>query len=71
MQLLPFITENEIKEMNKKLGVQISNDYSKILGLNEELIVIVTLRGALYFAADLTREITVPLTQTLVAPTIL
>lgn len=62
MKLEPFITANEIQKMTKDLGKRISDDYAKILQPEEELLVIVTLRGAMYFAADLTREITVPLT---------
>lgn len=62
MNLQPFITSTEIQAMTKALGKKISDDYTEILQPGEELIVIVTLRGAMYFAADLTREITVPVT---------
>lgn len=62
MNLKPFISAAEIQVMTKELGKRISDDYAKILQPQEELAVIVTLRGAMYFAADLTREISVPLT---------
>jgi hypoxanthine phosphoribosyltransferase len=61
MEPISYISADEIKKMNEKLGKQISQEYAKILVKDEEIMVIVTLRGALYFAADLTREITVPL----------
>lgn len=61
MELKPFITAKEIHEMTVKLGEQITKDYSKVLGKDEHLLVIVTLRGALFFAADLMRQISVPL----------
>jgi hypoxanthine phosphoribosyltransferase len=54
------ISAAEIERMNDALGARISADYAKVLKKDEELIVIVTLKGALFFAADLMRKITVP-----------
>lgn len=61
MNLTPFISSQEIQELNKKLGKKITQDYKKLLGPEEELLVIVTLKGAMYFASDLTREIELPI----------
>lgn len=60
MKLHSFMTEREIDSLNQELGEQISRDYKQLLQKDEELIVIVTLKGALLFAADLIRHITVP-----------
>lgn len=61
MKLHPFITAREIDLMNRELGEQISRDYKELMKPGEELLVIVTLKGAMFFAADLARYITVPL----------
>lgn len=61
MKLVPLISAAEIQKMNQELGRKITESYKTILQPGEELLVIVTLRGAMYFAADLTREIGVPL----------
>ncbi|MBY0371867.1 hypoxanthine phosphoribosyltransferase [bacterium] len=58
--LSPFLSPQQIEAHCDRLGKQISADYSKILGPGEALTVVVTLKGALYFAADLTRRLTVP-----------
>lgn len=54
-------SRNEIAEMNRKLGKEISDHYRTLLVPNEEVLAVVTLKGAILFAADLIREITVPL----------
>lgn len=46
-----------IAEQVRRLGQQISQDY-----LGQTLVLVVVLKGALLFAADLARQITVPLT---------
>ena len=61
MKLHPFITAREIDLLNRELGEQISRDYKELMKPGEELLVIVTLKGAMYFASDLTRYITVPM----------
>ena len=50
-----LISREELAEMVKKMGKQISEDYA-----GKELVVIGVLRGAFIFMADLVREITVP-----------
>ncbi len=61
MKLHPFITAREIDLLNRELGEQISRDYKELMKPDEELLVIVTLKGAMLFAADLIRYITVPM----------
>lgn len=50
-----MLNEDEIKEIVGRLGKQISADYS-----GREILLVVILKGSLVFAADLMREITVP-----------
>jgi len=61
MALTPFISKNEISEMNGRLGQKISKDYSDVLNPDESLLVVVTLKGAMIFGSDLIREISVPM----------
>jgi hypoxanthine phosphoribosyltransferase len=56
-----YLSEKDISALNDSLAKRISQDYSSILTPSEELLVIVTLKGAAFFAADLMRRITVPL----------
>lgn len=56
-----FMSAEQIDRLNGELAARISADYAKILKPAEELLVIVTLKGAAFFAADLMRKITVPL----------
>ena len=60
MQTHPFISEKEIDELNTKLAKAISADYQKILQPKETLLVVITLKGALLFGADLVRKLTIP-----------
>lgn len=60
MALHPFIKSDEIEGLNIKLAKQISHDYSAILKDAEPLMVIVTLKGAMFFAADLLRHVSIP-----------
>ena len=50
-----LITEEEIKEINKRLGKQISEDYR-----GKNLLLVSVLKGSIVFMADLMREITIP-----------
>lgn len=52
-----LITEEQIKERVKQLGVQITEDYKN----SEELIVVCLLKGSVIFMSDLCREIKLPL----------
>jgi hypoxanthine phosphoribosyltransferase len=61
MSLSPFISKDHIAQLNRTLGQKISKDYSALLGDNESLLVVVTLKGAMIFGSDLIREITVPM----------
>ena len=51
----PFITEGEIKDIVKRLATQVSRDYAE-----GDLVVCPILTGAYMFAADLTRQLTIP-----------
>ena len=53
-----LVNEEEIKEITKKLGEQITNDYKDS---EKPLIVIVILKGSMPFASDLIRHIDMPL----------
>lgn len=59
--LKPFLSNEKIQETVKKLAVRIKADYRPLTDSGGELIVVVTLKGALFFAADLMREIDMPL----------
>ncbi|MBQ2897789.1 MAG: hypoxanthine phosphoribosyltransferase [Clostridia bacterium] len=50
-----LISEQEIAEKVKELGQKITNDYK-----NEKLLIITILKGSVVFAADLLREIKMP-----------
>ncbi len=50
-----LVSEDEIKEICKRLGKQISKDYE-----GKNLLVVSVLKGAIVFMADILREITVP-----------
>ena len=60
MKLHPFLTALQIDTLNTKLGELISSDYKKILQPKESLLIVVTLKGALLFSADLVRKLTIP-----------
>ena len=57
-----YLSAEKINGINRTLGEKISTDYRALLADGEELLIVVTLKGALLFAADLARYITVPLT---------
>lgn len=59
-KLKPFLPASRIAELNRELGARITRDYEKVLGRDGELLVVVTLKGALFFAADLLRHIDLP-----------
>lgn len=61
-KLSVHLSAKEIDRLNDELAARINKDYSAILGKDEALLVIVTLKGAAFFAADLVRKLTVPLT---------
>ena len=50
-----MFTAAEISARVKELGLEISSDYA-----NKEVILLCVLKGALFFTADLAREITIP-----------
>lgn len=53
-ELIPLISQQEIKEKIQEIGQKISNDYE-----NSDLVVIGVLKGAFVFMADLVRQITI------------
>ena len=50
-----LVDEQQIKEINKRLGEQISKDYE-----GKKLLLVSVLKGSVVFLADLMREITTP-----------
>ncbi len=56
IELKPYLTEDEIQEKIKELGAKLNNIYS-----NEELYLVCVLKGAVMFAADLSKVLTMPL----------
>lgn len=53
-ELIPIISENEIKKRVSEIGLKISNDYK-----NESLVLIGILKGSYIFLADLSRKISI------------
>ena len=52
-------TNEEVRSRIKELAADISRDYASVIPENP-LLLLCTLRGAVFFAADLCRELTVP-----------
>lgn len=52
-----LVSEEEIKKTVTRLAEQINKDYN-----GEELLVVVILKGSMIFAADLVKELTMPVT---------
>lgn len=59
--VVPLLSEQKIAERVKELGTRIKTDYD-----GRELLVIAILHGALVFAADLVRQIRLPLEMDIV-----
>lgn len=55
-----YLSSERIQAAILDLATRISDDYRKKLGPGEDLLVVVTLKGAMFFAADLVRALTVP-----------
>ncbi len=55
-----FLSAAEIEALNTQLAARITHDYQDVLKPGEALHVIVTLKGAVFFAADLLRKIDLP-----------
>ena len=51
-----LVTEDELREINKRLGAQITKDFQ-----GKNLLVVGILKGSIYFMTDLTRYIDLPL----------
>lgn len=51
-----LVNEDELKEMNARLGRQITNDYQ-----GKSLVVVGVLKGCVFFLTDLVRNINLPL----------
>ena len=51
-----LVTEDELKEINKKLGEQITKDFE-----GKNLLVLGILKGCVFFMTDLVRNINLPL----------
>lgn len=50
-----LVSEEELKEINKRLGAQITKDFA-----DKNLLVVGILKGSIYFMTDLTRYINLP-----------
>lgn len=57
----PYLTKHEIHELNEALATRIESNYKSLLEPEEEILAIVTLKGAMYFSADLLRLINLPI----------
>ncbi len=55
-----LFTEQDIAEMNARLGAQISKDFGPLVEAGKKLILVPILKGSIMFAADLARQITLP-----------
>ena len=53
-EFIPLISEDEIKEKTRELGVKISEDYKDL-----DLVLVGVLKGSFIFLADLTRQINI------------
>jgi len=53
-----LITEEEINEKVAQLGSLISQDYAQV----RDLVIVAVLRGSVYFAVDLSRQLSIPFT---------
>ncbi len=51
-----LVTEEELREINKRLGAQITKDFE-----GKKLFIVGILKGSIYFMTDLTRNIDLPL----------
>ena len=51
-----LVSEEELREINKRLGAQITKDFK-----GKNLLVVGILKGSIYFMTDLTRSIDLPL----------
>ena len=56
-----LLTEEQIQKRVKELGNQITKDYSPENGVTDRPVFICTLKGAVYFFADLTKNIKRPI----------
>ena len=54
-------TNDEVRRRIAELAVTVSKDYSETVTADNPLLVLCTLRGAVFFSADLVRSITVPI----------
>lgn len=55
-----YLSADRIRSINRDLGKRITADYANELATDEALLVVVTLKGAMIFAADLVREMQLP-----------
>lgn len=59
--LKPYLSKEQIATHVKNLGEEITKFYAKKVSDGNPLLAIVTLKGALFFAADLLRAVRVPM----------
>ncbi len=56
----PFLDADAIGRLNQSLATQITRDYKNIVTESSPLCLVVTLKGALFFASDLARLLSIP-----------
>jgi hypoxanthine phosphoribosyltransferase len=59
-KLRVYLSAEKIESLNRELGQKITADYRKVLKEGEDVLVIITLKGAAWFGADLLRHVDVP-----------
>ena len=59
-KLKPFIAETQIQTLIDELAEKINHDYAKLATEEKPVLIVVTLKGATFFAADLIRKLTIP-----------
>lgn len=58
--LKTFLAQNEVQKLVQSLAHQINEDYKQVSTDENPLVIAITLKGALFFGADLIRELTIP-----------
>jgi len=60
-ELIPFLSAKDIEKIVGTLADQISKEYKEKLQGKSDLTIVVILKGAMFFAADLIRRLSLPL----------
>jgi len=60
-RLVPYLDRAKTESLNKELGRRISEDFKMLLAPDESVLAVVTLKGAMFFGADVLRHVTIPM----------